>query len=1339
MKYFKYILAAFIGMALVVPFIASATSAVGWSITNLTDGAIFPNLVNGNAKGILVSASSTINGNFSVSGLTSGNCVQASTGGLLTTTGSACGSGGGGGSVGNWFTPQTYGNSTSTVIGFLLGMFSNGSTTVSSLGSGTVDANNGLLYGTATSSITNGTGISFGGTAGALIGGTSLTITNTGVTSNVAGTGISVSGATGAVTVTNTGVVTLGNGTGTTCSGTNPGTCNVNTTQNITTLSNLGSGTVNTASGVLYNTATSTPTVNAPITYSGTLGQFISGVSGAFGCTNASSGVTGCLTGTDWNTFNGKQTAGNYITALTGDVTATGPGSVAATLATVNGNIGSFTNTNLTVNAKGLITAASNGFSYPFPGGSTSTPVTFVNSLVSNGSTTITSVGSGEVASNNGLLYGTATTTVSCAGTVSCTSFPTFGTSPFTITGSGSGGGSFPFSVDNTYGQVVYSTSTPTLWFKSGLFSSSTVYIGAGGVGSSSVQYGSSGFEWTVGSLGTDNTFRIASGTALTPNSAITIDKTLKTTLVHASSTDISSNSIAIGGTGTTSISTAGALTVQSLTGLLKATSGLVTTATAGTDYDVFAYPFTPSTFGIGVSATTTPILDYAGLIAATSTFGTIVASSSITDQPLATAAGTFIAADPTGKLIATSSPSGSNSAFSPAANYASVAGLPSYTSSGGVITEVGTGALSVDGNNPTVGQIVLIKNESGACTSSAGTCQNGLYNVTAAGSGIAAFVLTRNSNYNSSSNVIPGIVTYVISGATLADDFWALTTPSPITVGTTGLTYVEVSGGGSSVLSVSIATANGFSGSSSGGTAPALTINATPVGILKSNGTTISAATPGTDYDTFAWPWTPGASTFGSAANSTSTTILFTQGISASTTSHFSTTTAFAGLFGTATTTKQVGGGSEAIGIQQPNVNSTAIYSAQTNQADAEWLVQVNGLMGWGAGGANDQDINFYRSGAGALTIQSATTNSTDAFRVNQASGGTGTAILDVNTTSGYVSTPQLLVNGAGGGAKVDVFGNGTTAIRAQTSASTDVAFASFVTGDAQLRFTFLGDGTMRWGTGATVTDTGLSRLSAGVLSVGNGNQGDYSGGFLSATSTFGALTATSSLKLSFITGTQCLHTINGVTSGTGSDCGSGGGGAAYPFTPSVFGATAVSATGTALQLTGGLFASSTVQFGNAAVSPFFFNGANGNLGLGTTSPWARFTIDRSGNSSQALASSSILVTEFAISTTTNKTIDARDSNSQLFQIGSSATTITLTGFLSGSQMKLMVCNPNATAGTITWATVPANILQWAGGVAPTQTTTANHCDLYSFFGTQATSSTNGSLSKIFGNQNTF
>jgi nitrogen fixation protein len=46
----------------------------------------------------------------------------------------------------------------------------------------------------------------------------------------------------------------------------------------------------------------------------------------------ATTSVNGYLTSTDWNTFNGKQASGNYITALTGEVTASGPGSTSATL-----------------------------------------------------------------------------------------------------------------------------------------------------------------------------------------------------------------------------------------------------------------------------------------------------------------------------------------------------------------------------------------------------------------------------------------------------------------------------------------------------------------------------------------------------------------------------------------------------------------------------------------------------------------------------------------------------------------------------------------------------------------------------------------------------------------------------------------------------------------------------------------------------------------------------------------------------------------------------------------------------------------------------------------------
>lgn len=74
---------------------------------------------------------------------------------------------------------------------------------------GLISGNNGVLYTSATSSPTNGTGISLSGT-GSVVGG-SLSITNSGVTSVTAGTGISLSGSTGAVTITATGGSGSGN------------------------------------------------------------------------------------------------------------------------------------------------------------------------------------------------------------------------------------------------------------------------------------------------------------------------------------------------------------------------------------------------------------------------------------------------------------------------------------------------------------------------------------------------------------------------------------------------------------------------------------------------------------------------------------------------------------------------------------------------------------------------------------------------------------------------------------------------------------------------------------------------------------------------------------------------------------------------------------------------------------------------------------------------------------------------------------------------------------------------------------------------------------------------
>lgn len=105
----------------------------------------------------------------------------------------------------------------------------------------------------------------------------------------------------------------------------------------------------------------------------------------------------------------------------------------------------------------------------------------------------------------------------------------------------------------------------------------------------------------------------------------------------------------------------------------------------------------------------------------------------------------------------------------------------------GATITANANGTLIVDGAAAAVNDRILVKDET-----STNAPHNGIYTVTATGSGAAAFVLTRATDCDSNVEIVVGTRTIVYAGTANAGKDFYLSTTAAITVGTTNLTFTQ-------------------------------------------------------------------------------------------------------------------------------------------------------------------------------------------------------------------------------------------------------------------------------------------------------------------------------------------------------------------------------------------------------------------------------------------------------------------------------------------------------------------------------------------------------------------
>jgi hypothetical protein len=467
--------------------------------------------------------------------------------------------------------------------------------------------------------------------------------------------------------------------------------------------------------------------------------------------------------------------------------------------------------------------------------------------------------------------------------------------------------------------------------------------------------------------------------------------------------------------------------------------------------------------------------------------------------------------------------------------------------------------------------------------------------------------------------------------------------------------------GGSGTVTSVSVITANGFTGTvATATTTPAITLTTSVTGLLKGNGTAISAATAGTDYVV------PG----GALGTPSSGTLTNATGLPL--------TTGVTGLLpvangGTGTATPGL--------VQGTNVTITGTWPNQTINATGGG----GGMTYPGAGIANSTGsawgTSYSTTGSGTvLALATSPTLVTPALGT-PASG---------DFSTGTFTWPTFNQNTTGTAANITASSNSTiTTLSALSLPGSQVSgnisgSAANVTGTVAI-----GNG----GTGATTAAAALTALGAYPAT--------NPSGFTSNTGTVTSVGWTGGI-VTVATGTTTpAFTIAGTS-----------GGVPYFNSASTW-ATSAALTASTLLVGGGAGAAPTTTTTATGALTFLGTPSSANL--------ASMITDETGSGLLVFGTTPTLtnptITNYVETPYTATisagaiTLDLTNGTVQFITFGAANATITMPTAVSGKSFTLFLKQDSVGSRAATWTTV-----SWPSATAPTLTTTANKLDKFVF-----------------------